>query len=178
MAGLAGLAVAAAAAPARVLLTDGNAQSAEGLAAAVARNRRRFAAGAAVDGGALVWDREVGDALETRGFFTSPQALEAATAAPYCRALNALRTERRGSIDADGSLGECPKLSELTLLIGSSNGETFDRLADTVAPALAEHAQSAGRIELRCWSIGCASGCTASQSPMPAKSRWDPKAKA
>lgn len=86
---------------------------------------------------AMVWDRELGDALETRAFFTAPEGLALVIAEPYCRALNELRAERRGGMGAGGDLGECPQLNELTLLIGSSNGETFDRLGLIAAPYIA-----------------------------------------
>ena len=86
---------------------------------------------------AMVWDRDVGDTLETRAFFTSPEALSSVIAEPYCTALNQLQSERRGEMGANGDPGECPQLSELTLLVGSSNGETFDRLGLIAAPYVA-----------------------------------------
>lgn len=91
---------------------------------------------------ALVWDREgadgEGEALQTNDLFTSDAVFYDAIRAPYCSALDAERAKRRGAPVQSGDFGSaCPQLEELVLIIGSSNGETFDRLGLLAAPYVA-----------------------------------------
>lgn len=88
---------------------------------------------------ALVWDREAKRALEPMDFFASPEMLDRAVAEPYCKALNTLREQRRGGeIDsADSIFGACPDVAELTVLLGSTNGKTFDRIGLIAPPYVA-----------------------------------------
>ena len=80
----------------------------------------------------LVWDREEEQAVEGIALFNSPVALEQALGQRLCDTLNAERSERRGFAvepDSDDMFDKCPGLDEATVLIGSSNGRSFDRLA-------------------------------------------------
>ncbi len=91
---------------------------------------------------ALVWDREgadgAGEALRSFEMFSSDEALSEAIRAPYCASLDAERAKRRGAPVEPGGFGsECPELAELVLILGSSNGETFDRLGLLAAPYVA-----------------------------------------
>lgn len=100
----------------------------------------------------LVWDRETGTALEPMSFFRSPAALENAIGGRYCTALNELREERRGEpVDPDGEgyFNDCPAISELTVLLGSSDGDAFDRIGLVAAPYVAgSYAEGAYEVTL------------------------------
>lgn len=78
--------------------------------------------------GALLWDKKAGQRIDTKSVFVSGEALDAAIRAPYCKALDDERVRRAGSVDKDGPFGQCPKLGELTLLLGSTSRAKIDRL--------------------------------------------------
>jgi hypothetical protein len=88
---------------------------------------------------ALVWDKQAGKRLDPAAMFTSKTALSRAIKAPFCRALDAQRREKRGG---DGKLGggigefdQCiDPLENATLLLGSSNGKAFNRIGLLVPP--------------------------------------------
>ncbi len=86
---------------------------------------------------ALVWDRTANAALNPREMFTSNEALWQALEQPYCAALDEERAKRRDGFDTGGFFAACPGLEELTLLVGSSDGERFDRLGLLAAPYVA-----------------------------------------
>lgn len=89
---------------------------------------------------ALAWDKSAGQVLETKALFRSAAALDNALGGAFCSALNAERAERRGQPVAEGSdnsFDACPSVAELTVLLGSSNGETFDRIGLLAAPYVA-----------------------------------------
>lgn len=88
----------------------------------------------------IVWDKTRDRALEPIAFFTSPDALDRAMGSQLCDALNAERAERRGQPVAEGSgqtFDGCIKPDETNLLLGTSNGESFDRIGIQIAPYLA-----------------------------------------
>ena len=87
----------------------------------------------------LVWDREGERALEGVEFFNSAVELETALGAKLCDALDRERAERRGApVVRDGEWStDCPGIVEATVLIGSSNGETFDRIGIYFGPYVA-----------------------------------------
>ena len=88
--------------------------------------------------GSLVWDRKAATARKSIDMFSSPAALDAAIRAPYCKALDAERLKRRGQTSQPGDIfGDCPKLEELTLLLGSSNGKAFNRIGLIADPYVA-----------------------------------------
>ncbi|MCT2560140.1 DUF3298 and DUF4163 domain-containing protein [Tsuneonella sp. YG55] len=87
----------------------------------------------------LVWDKQAKNAIDGIDLFRSPGTLEAAMRGDLCRALDAERTERRGT-DLGGGGGmfdDCPGLDEATILVGSSNGQTFDRITVWYGPYVA-----------------------------------------
>lgn len=98
-----------------------------------------------------VWDREAKAVLDPRDLFESPEQLWSALQSPYCEGLNVERQKKFGD-DADVGTGfgwECPGLEELTLLLGSSNGERFDRLGLLAAPYVAgSYAEGAYEVTL------------------------------
>lgn len=88
----------------------------------------------------LVWDKQSDAPLEPISFFTSPAALDGAIGEQLCDALNAERAERRGEPveeGSDDSFDACIEPDETNLLLGSSDGEKFDRIGIQIAPYLA-----------------------------------------
>ena len=86
---------------------------------------------------AKVWDRTANVALDARDLFESPGALWQAIEAPYCRGLNVQRAEKFPGEDPEAMGWGCPGLDQLTLLLGSSDGTSFDRLGLLAAPYVA-----------------------------------------
>ncbi|MBM3927386.1 MAG: DUF4163 domain-containing protein [Sphingomonadales bacterium] len=89
---------------------------------------------------ALVWDREARARLEPTAMFTSEAAIQQAVGGAFCDALDVQRTKRRGTPVARGngdSFNDCPKVSEATLILGSSNGQAIDRIGLLVGPYVA-----------------------------------------
>jgi hypothetical protein len=92
---------------------------------------------------ALVWDREAKAALDPKALFRSPEALQQALGDPWCKALKAAKKERlEADYYEDDTVFPCPPIADLTLLPGSSNKQTFDRIgllaAQYVAGSYAE----------------------------------------
>jgi hypothetical protein len=88
----------------------------------------------------LVWDREGARALDGIALFTSPAALEEALGDRFCDGLNRERAKRRGAPvakDSDDPFDQCPGIEELVVLVGSSNGRTFNRLTLYAGPYVA-----------------------------------------
>ena len=88
----------------------------------------------------LVWDREAKQAMKGIALFNSPVALEQGLGQRLCDTLNAERAKRRGSPVEPGSgdtFDDCPGLDEASVLLGSSNGKTFDRLSVYFGPYVA-----------------------------------------
>ncbi|MEM9501329.1 MAG: hypothetical protein AAF941_05730 [Pseudomonadota bacterium] len=92
---------------------------------------------------ALVWDREanngLGEGLDPLDLFVGEYEFGETVRGPYCEALIAKQNERRGNAGmADAEmLAACPALDELTIIVGSSNGQTFDRIGLLAAPYVA-----------------------------------------
>lgn len=88
----------------------------------------------------LVWDKEAGKAMEAIALFTSPVALEKALGDRFCQGLNRERAKRRGAPvakDSQDEFDKCPGIDELEVLVGSSNGRTFNRLTLYAGPYVA-----------------------------------------
>ena len=87
----------------------------------------------------LVYDKRKAAVYNSVDLFQSLGALNKAIAPRWCAALDKERAKRRGApVDKSDSLfGQCPGLEELTLLLGSSNGTTFDRLTLIAGPYIA-----------------------------------------
>lgn len=85
----------------------------------------------------MVWDKREGRAMNGVEMFASPVALNRALGPTLCAALNAQREARRGE-PADPASTEwpdnCPAITDATVLVGSSNGETFDRIGIYFGP--------------------------------------------
>lgn len=92
----------------------------------------------------LVWDKQAKTAVDGLALFRSPAALDAALGPRLCAALNAERARRRGApVDAGApdefgtGFDACQKVENATVLVGSSNGRTFDRLGIWYGPYVA-----------------------------------------
>ena len=84
---------------------------------------------------ALLWDRKAEALRKPLDLFASPQALSSALKERFCKALDRERAERRGGpVKPDDMFGDCIDPVEQTVLLGSSNGATFDRIGIEVGP--------------------------------------------
>lgn len=85
----------------------------------------------------LLWDKRAGTARQPLDLFTSKAALTAATQGAFCAALDKERAKRRGApVDrASGEMfTECIDPAAQTVILGSSNRKTFDRIGFLIAP--------------------------------------------
>ena len=85
----------------------------------------------------LLWDRRAEAPREPRDLFTSGDALRNAIQGPFCDALDKEREKRRGEPvqrDSGQMFSECVDPLAQTLILGSSNHQTFDRIGLLVAP--------------------------------------------
>ncbi|MXO66476.1 DUF4163 domain-containing protein [Altericroceibacterium endophyticum] len=86
---------------------------------------------------ALVWDKQVKKALEPIEMFTSSADLADAVRSDYCAQLDKERAEKRGEpVKDDGSMfNDCiDPVENSMIIVGSSNGETFDRIGFLIPP--------------------------------------------
>lgn len=84
---------------------------------------------------ARVWNRKTGTLQRATDLFTSPEALSGALRKRFCKVLDDKRIERRGGpLDPEGTFSECIDPVRQTVLLGSSNGATFDRIGFQIAP--------------------------------------------
>lgn len=85
----------------------------------------------------LVWDKQANRVIKPIGLFTSKAALSAAIREPFCAALDKEREKRRGepvNRNSGDQFDECIDPAESTLILGSSNGRTFDRIGVLIEP--------------------------------------------
>lgn len=92
----------------------------------------------------LVWDKQAKRALDGAALFRSPEALDAALGNSLCAALNAERAKRRGEpvrvmVEGENDFGfdSCQYTKDATVLLGSSNGQAFDRIGIWFGPYVA-----------------------------------------
>ena len=86
---------------------------------------------------ALVWDKAAGKRLDPRDLFVSHQALSRAIRARFCDLLDAERSKRRGEKvnRASGDMFDaCIDPAEEVVILGSTDGRTFDRVGVLVGP--------------------------------------------
>jgi hypothetical protein len=99
----------------------------------------------------LVWDKKAGVGRKGIDLFASPAVLGEALGDRLCEALDAERLRRRGPEylpDPDDPFGACPGVDEATVLVGSSNGRTFNRIELYFGPYVAGP-YAEGAFELR-----------------------------
>ena len=88
----------------------------------------------------LVWDKKVGRGFPAIEMFASPKALSAALGDKLCKALDAERAKKRKGLPKGQGLAEfdkCVGVDEATVLVGSSNGRTFNRVGVWFGPYVA-----------------------------------------
>ncbi|MGE8141984.1 DUF3298 and DUF4163 domain-containing protein [Novosphingobium sp. NPDC080210] len=81
--------------------------------------------------GALLWDKAAGQARDVLTLFVSKAAFDAALRPAFCNALDKQRAERRGApVDRNSgdSFDDCLAPSDVTVLLGSSNKQQFNRI--------------------------------------------------
>lgn len=99
----------------------------------------------------LLFDKQARAIRQPLDLFVSPAALQQAVEARWCAALDREREQRRGEpVDpSDELFGGCPGIGELTVLLGSSNGQTFDRIGLIAGPYVAgSYAEGAYEVTL------------------------------
>lgn len=86
-----------------------------------------------------VWDKQRGRGMDSEELFHSAGYLGSTMGNRVCQALNKEREERRGEPvgESDDMFNGCPELDEATILAGSSNGKTFDRITVWFGPYVA-----------------------------------------
>jgi Deacetylase PdaC len=86
---------------------------------------------------ALLWDKGAGRRREASDLFRSKAALSQAIRQDFCREIDKQREAKRGEpVDrsADAMFSECIDPVENTIILGSSNRKSFDRIGVLVAP--------------------------------------------
>lgn len=86
---------------------------------------------------ALVWDREAKAAFDPKTMFVSAKALQDALGDPWCKALKGERAKRLGPDYSDDGFFACPPVADLTVLVGSSDKQHFNRIGLIAAPYVA-----------------------------------------
>lgn len=85
----------------------------------------------------LLWDRRTDSVRHPVELFASKDALRVAIQGPFCDALDQERAKRRGEPVQRNSgqmFSECIDPVASTLILGSANGATFDRIGVLVGP--------------------------------------------
>lgn len=85
----------------------------------------------------LLWDRHAETARAPVDLFTSKAALTKALQGPFCDALDKERARRRGAPVVRGDdemFSDCIDPLDQVVILGSSNGQTFDRIGVLVPP--------------------------------------------
>jgi hypothetical protein len=84
----------------------------------------------------LLFDKVAGARLAPLALFVSPAAFDAVVQRRFCALPDKERGKRRGEpVAGDGSMfNDCIKPSEQTVILGSSNGRTFDKVGILVGP--------------------------------------------
>jgi hypothetical protein len=98
---------------------------------------------------ALVWDREAERGFDPKAMFTSPAALQDALGDAWCKALKVERVKKGMAPDEDDGIFPCPPIADLTVLVGSSDGKSFNRIGLIAAPYVAgSYAEGAYEVTL------------------------------
>ena len=85
----------------------------------------------------LLWDKAANVRRKPTDLFTSPAALSSAIRVAFCAQIDKQRAEKRGAPVDRGSgemFDECIDPVESTVILGSSDGKTFDRIGVLVGP--------------------------------------------
>ncbi len=86
----------------------------------------------------LLWDKRAAMRREPLDLFTSRTAFRAAVKVPFCASLDRERARKRGpgyAPAADELFGKCiDPVDEATVILGSTDGQRFDRVGFLIAP--------------------------------------------
>ncbi|TCM19845.1 uncharacterized protein DUF4163 [Novosphingobium sp. PhB165] len=85
----------------------------------------------------VLWDRHAETVRKPEDLFVSKAALSKALRTPFCAALDKERGKRRGAPVASGSdemFSDCIDPVEQVVILGSTNGQTFNRIGLLVPP--------------------------------------------
>ena len=84
----------------------------------------------------LLFDKQAGSRIAPLKLFASAAVFDAVIQQPFCALLDKERAKRRGEpvVRDQGMFNDCIKPSEQTVILGSSNGRTFDKLGVLVGP--------------------------------------------
>ena len=84
----------------------------------------------------LLFDKQAGKRIAPLDLFASKTALDAVIQQPFCALLDKERGKRRGEpvVHDSEMFNDCIKPSEQTVILGSSNGRTFDKVGVLVGP--------------------------------------------
>ena len=84
----------------------------------------------------LLFDKQAGSRIAPLKLFASAAVFDAVIQKPFCALLDKERSKRRGEpvVRDQGMFDDCIKPSEQTVILGSSNGRTFDKLGVLVGP--------------------------------------------
>ena len=84
----------------------------------------------------LLFDKQAGKRLVPLDLFASKAAFDAVIQKPFCALLDRERGKRRGEpvVRDRGTFDDCIKPSEQTVILGSSNGRTFDKVGVLAGP--------------------------------------------
>jgi hypothetical protein len=98
---------------------------------------------------ALVWDREADRGFDPKAMFTAPAALQGALGPAWCKALKAERVKKGMAPEENDGIFPCPPIADLTVLVGSSDGKSFNRIGLIAAPYVAgSYAEGAYEVTL------------------------------
>lgn len=88
---------------------------------------------------ATVWDKANERRVAPEAMFTSGSAIQAAVGDAFCKALDRERARRRGApvVRGSDSFSTCPRVADATLILGSSDRRTIDRIGFLVGPYVA-----------------------------------------
>jgi hypothetical protein len=88
----------------------------------------------------LVWDKKVARGFPAIAMFSSPKALGDALGDKLCKALDSERAKKRKGTPKDQIADEftkCVGVDQATVMVGSSNGRTFNRIGVWFGPYVA-----------------------------------------
>lgn len=85
---------------------------------------------------AMLWDRQKNAEVDPKDIFTSASAFDLAVKNPFCAGIIAAKKKKGVEIDtsADSVFDLCPRASEQTVWLGSSDGKTLNRMTIAIGP--------------------------------------------
>lgn len=99
----------------------------------------------------MLWDRQKNAAVDPKDIFTSASAFDAAIKQPFCDGIIAAKKKNGVEVDPnqDGPFDICPRASQQTVWLGSSDGKTLNRLTIGIGPyEVGPYAEGVYRIDV------------------------------